>query len=119
VFVLTVTYAGGRTRQISVHRERVAEGHHWLSNYQELKEAIDATFLPLLPSRCLHVSAQASSRSQLADAQLGMLTALQWIDEHDLPGRIVDIDDDLGNKCPHQSLARPHRGGAGWRRGYR
>jgi hypothetical protein len=39
---LTVTYAGGRTRQISVHRERVAEGHHWLSNYQELKEAIEA-----------------------------------------------------------------------------
>ena len=40
VFVLTVTYPGGRTRQISVRRERVAEVRRWLSNYQELKEAI-------------------------------------------------------------------------------
>src|SRR5262245_41029695 len=48
--------------------------------------------------------------SRLADAQLGMLTALPVDDEHDLPGRIVDIDDDLGDQCPHQSLARPHRG---------
>jgi hypothetical protein len=42
VFVLTVTYPGGRTRQISVRRERVAEVRGWLSNYQELKEAIEA-----------------------------------------------------------------------------
>lgn len=42
VFVLTVTYPGGRTRQISVRRERVAEVRRWLSNYQELKEAIEA-----------------------------------------------------------------------------
>jgi hypothetical protein len=42
VFVLTVTYPGGRTRQISVRRERVAEVRQWLSNYQELKEAIEA-----------------------------------------------------------------------------
>ena len=42
VFVLTVSYAGGRTRQISVRRERVAEVRRWLSNYQELKEAIEA-----------------------------------------------------------------------------
>src|SRR6202158_5209005 len=41
VFVLTVTYPGGRTRQISVRRERVAEVRRWLSNYQELKEAIE------------------------------------------------------------------------------
>src|SRR6476620_6821606 len=33
VFVLTVTYPGGRTRQLSVRRE--------LSNYQDLKEAIE------------------------------------------------------------------------------
>ena len=39
---LTVTYPGGRTRQISVRRERVAEVRRWLSNYQELKEAIEA-----------------------------------------------------------------------------
>ena len=42
VFVLTVTYPGGRTRQISVRRERIAEVYRWLSNYQELKEAIEA-----------------------------------------------------------------------------
>ena len=42
VFVVTVTYPGGRTRQISVRRERVAEVRRWLGNYQELKEAIEA-----------------------------------------------------------------------------
>jgi hypothetical protein len=42
IFVLTVTYPGGRTRQISVRRERVAEVRRWLSNYQELKEVIEA-----------------------------------------------------------------------------
>ena len=42
VFVLTVTYAGGRTRQISVRRERVEEVRRWLANYQELKEKIEA-----------------------------------------------------------------------------
>jgi hypothetical protein len=42
VFVLTVTYPGGRTRQLSVRRERVAEVRRWLRNYQELKEAIEA-----------------------------------------------------------------------------
>lgn len=41
VFVLTVTYPGGRTRQLSVRRERVEEVRRWLSNYQELKEAIE------------------------------------------------------------------------------
>ena len=33
VFVLTVTYPGGRTRQISVRRERVEEVRRWLANY--------------------------------------------------------------------------------------
>jgi hypothetical protein len=42
VFVLTVTYPGGRTRQFSVRRERVAEVRRWLSNYQDLKQAIEA-----------------------------------------------------------------------------
>ena len=42
VFVLTVSYPGGRTRQFSVRHERVAEVRRWLSNYQELKEAIEA-----------------------------------------------------------------------------
>ena len=42
VHVLTVTYPGGRTRQFSVRRERVAQIRRWLANYQELKEAIEA-----------------------------------------------------------------------------
>ena len=42
VSVLTVTYPGGRTRQISVRRERVAEVRRWLNNYRELKETIEA-----------------------------------------------------------------------------
>ena len=41
VFVPTVTYAGGRTRQFSVRRERVAEVRRWLDNYQKLKQAIE------------------------------------------------------------------------------
>src|ERR1700751_4238171 len=41
VFVLTVSYPGGRTRQLSVRRERVAEVRRWLANYQDLKEAIE------------------------------------------------------------------------------
>ena len=42
VFVLTVTYAGGRTQQFSVRRERVAEVRRWLENYQKLKQVIEA-----------------------------------------------------------------------------
>jgi hypothetical protein len=42
VFVLTVTYPGGRTRQFSVRRERAAEIRRWLANYQKLKGAIEA-----------------------------------------------------------------------------
>jgi uncharacterized protein DUF6788 len=41
VFVLTVTYPGGRTQQFSVGRERVAEVRRWLNNYRELKQAIE------------------------------------------------------------------------------
>jgi hypothetical protein len=42
VCVLTVSYPGGRTRQLSVRRERVPEVRRWLRNYQELKTAIEA-----------------------------------------------------------------------------
>ena len=41
VFVLTVSYAGGRTQQFSVRRERVDEVRRWLDNYQKLKEGIE------------------------------------------------------------------------------
>src|ERR1700730_19379021 len=39
--VLTVSCPGGRTRQFSLRRERVAEVRRWLRNYQKLKEAIE------------------------------------------------------------------------------
>jgi hypothetical protein len=42
VFVLTVTYPGHHTRQISVRRERVEAVRRWLANYQELKKTIEA-----------------------------------------------------------------------------
>jgi hypothetical protein len=42
VSVVTVSYPGGRTRQLSVRRERVAEVRRWLDNYQRLKQAIEA-----------------------------------------------------------------------------
>jgi hypothetical protein len=42
VFVVTVGYPGGRTRQLSVRRDRLDEVRRWLRNYQELKEAIEA-----------------------------------------------------------------------------
>ena len=41
VCILTVSYPGGRTRQFSVRRERVAEVRRWLDNYQKLKGAIE------------------------------------------------------------------------------
>jgi hypothetical protein len=40
--VLTVTYAGGRTRQFSLRREQIDEVRQWLGNYHRLKEAIEA-----------------------------------------------------------------------------
>jgi hypothetical protein len=42
LWVLTVSYPGGRTRQFSLRRERVAEVRRWLGNYHKLKEAIEA-----------------------------------------------------------------------------
>ena len=41
VFVLTVSYPGGRTRQLSIRRERVAEVRRWLDDYRRLKEAVE------------------------------------------------------------------------------
>ena len=40
--VLTVSYAGARTRQFSLRREQVDEVRRWLGNYHKLKEAIEA-----------------------------------------------------------------------------
>jgi hypothetical protein len=40
--VLTVTYPGGRTRQLSLRREMVPMVRRWLANYQRMREAIEA-----------------------------------------------------------------------------
>jgi hypothetical protein len=40
--VLTVTYPGGRTRQLSLRSEMVPVVRRWLANYQRLKETIEA-----------------------------------------------------------------------------
>lgn len=40
--VLTISYPGGRTRQFSIPREQVPHVRQWLSNYQTLKDTIEA-----------------------------------------------------------------------------
>ena len=40
--VLTVSYPGRRTQQISLRRDQLAKVRRWLRNYQKLKEAIEA-----------------------------------------------------------------------------
>jgi hypothetical protein len=39
--VLTVGYAGGKTRQISLHAEQREQVERWLKNYQELKSKLE------------------------------------------------------------------------------
>jgi hypothetical protein len=41
VSVLTVGYAGGKTRQISLDAGQRAQVEHWLKNYQELKARLE------------------------------------------------------------------------------
>jgi len=41
VWVLTVTYPGGRTKQISLRPELVPTVQQWLRNYQELKASLE------------------------------------------------------------------------------
>jgi hypothetical protein len=64
VFVLTVSYAGGRTRQLSVRRERVDEVRCWLDNYQRLKAGIEA--ICELNHKLLRPAAGASKRGRKA-----------------------------------------------------
>jgi hypothetical protein len=40
--VLTVSYPGGRTRQLSLRSEMVPVVRRWLTNYQRLKEVVEA-----------------------------------------------------------------------------
>lgn len=42
VWVLTVSYRGGRTRQFSIRPEQRPQVKQWLQNYQELKTKLEA-----------------------------------------------------------------------------
>jgi hypothetical protein len=42
VWVLTVSYPGGRTRQFSISAERRLQVQKWLENYQELRAKLEA-----------------------------------------------------------------------------
>jgi hypothetical protein len=42
LLVLTVTYSGNRTRQISLQPEQAAEVRRWLENYKKLRGALEA-----------------------------------------------------------------------------
>ena len=39
--VLTVTYAGGHTRQLSLRGEQIEEVRRWLGNYHKLRKALE------------------------------------------------------------------------------
>jgi hypothetical protein len=39
--ILTINYAGGRNRQISIRPEQKAQVERWLANYHELKEKLE------------------------------------------------------------------------------
>lgn len=42
VWVLTVTYPGGRTRQVSLRPEQKRLAERWLRNYQRMREKLEA-----------------------------------------------------------------------------
>ena len=42
LWVLTISYPGGRNRQFSLRGGQVDEVRHWLGNYHKLREALEA-----------------------------------------------------------------------------
>src|ERR671923_2542135 len=42
LWILTVSYPGGRTRQFSLRREQVPQVRRWLETYRELKNKLEA-----------------------------------------------------------------------------
>jgi hypothetical protein len=42
LWVLTVSYPGGRTRQFSLRREQISKVRRWLNNYRKLKDKLEA-----------------------------------------------------------------------------
>src|SRR6202048_1070479 len=41
LWVLTISYAGGRTRQFRLRRAQVGDVRQWLRNYHKLQEALE------------------------------------------------------------------------------
>ena len=41
LWVLSVGYAGGRTRQLSLRRDQIEEVRRWLGNYHKLRAALE------------------------------------------------------------------------------
>jgi hypothetical protein len=41
-YVLTISYPGGATRQISLRSEQVPQVRQWLKNYRKVKDALEA-----------------------------------------------------------------------------
>ncbi len=41
LWILTISYPGGRTRQFSLRREQVPQVRRWLSNYRKLKDKLE------------------------------------------------------------------------------
>jgi hypothetical protein len=42
LWVLTISYPGGRNRQFSLRREQVPQVRRWLNNYRKLKDKLEA-----------------------------------------------------------------------------
>jgi len=42
LWVLTVGYPGGRTRQISLHSQQVPQVRQWLNHYQQVKDILES-----------------------------------------------------------------------------
>lgn len=41
-WVITVTYLGSRTKQVSVTAEQLPQIREWIANYRQIKEALEA-----------------------------------------------------------------------------
>ena len=66
VWVLSVGYPGGRTRQISLRRDQVPQVRQWLNNYRELKTTLEAV-CELNQQRLLEERSEAGPRRQPRD----------------------------------------------------
>jgi hypothetical protein len=92
--------SGQRTLQFSVARKRVAEVRHWLSNYQELKEAIEcAQSVP-------HQRSEASSMIEMRRKQLSFGDGLIAEEVSDL--RDCARSDDGPAWLAHSPMGSPH-----------